>query len=204
MPQQPLEAEDEMHPAASLDLIQQMISAARNDHRENGGGWLFWGWLLFAASVASVIVMQAGVSGYLSWIWTGMLVAGLLVYFGGALIRPKREAVSTFVSDLLKKLSAGFFISLLSMVAASFIIDSHLGFGYYYILYAFWMFIQGSALRFKPLVVGAFVNWAAAIAIFLLADFYYTMVVSSVAVFIGYLIPGYLLRQQYKKGITVH
>lgn len=193
-----------MDPAASLDLIQKMIGTARNDHRESGSGWLFWGWLLFGASVASVVVMQLGKGGYLSWIWTGMLVAGLLVYFGTALLRPKKEKVKTYVSDLLHQLGTGFFVSLLSMVAASFIIESHLGFGYYYILYAFWMFIQGIALRFRPLVIGAVVNWAAAIAIFLIADFYYTMVISAVAVLVGYLIPGYLLRQQYKKSITLH
>jgi hypothetical protein len=205
MQQPPLPEEDsDMNPAASLDLIRHMISAARNDHRENGWGWLFWGWLLFGASVASVIVMQSGQRGYLSSIWTGMLVAGLLVYFGAAFLRPRKEVVRTFISDLLQKLGTGFFISLLTMVFASFIIESHLGFGYYYILYAFWMFIQGSALRFKPLLVGAFVNWMAAIAIFLIADFYFTMIISSVAVLVGYLIPGYLLRQQYKKSVTLH
>jgi hypothetical protein len=30
----------------SLQLIQQMIRVAKEDHRENGDGWLIWGWLL--------------------------------------------------------------------------------------------------------------------------------------------------------------
>ncbi|MEO5648203.1 MAG: hypothetical protein ABIQ56_07550, partial [Chitinophagaceae bacterium] len=70
---------------------------------------------------------------------------------------------------------------------------------YYYILYAFWMYIHGSAIRFKPLIIGAYVNWTAAIGIFLVKDFAIAMLISSVAILVGYLIPGYMLRSEYKR-----
>ena len=186
----------------SMGIIEEMISRARDEHRENGDGWLLWGWLLFAASVSSVVVIQLDQRNYMSWIWTIMLVAGLLLHFGIAFLRPRKEKVTTYISALLRRLGTGFFISLLSMVAASSITGSNHGFGYYYILYAFWMFIHGSAIRFRPLIIGAVVNWIAALAIFIVADFFYTMIISAVAVLIGYLIPGYLLRQQYNKTAT--
>jgi hypothetical protein len=186
----------------SLTLIEQMIASAKDDHRENGAGWLLWGWLLFGASVSSVILIELDSPQYISWVWTGILVVGLIIWVGLAVFRPKQRVVTTFVTELLHKLGLGFFISLLVMVAASFITMHHNAFGYYYILYAFWMFIQGSALRFKPLLIGAVVNWAAAIAIFLIDDFYYTMLISTVAVLVGYLVPGYMLRQQYNKSVT--
>jgi len=185
----------------SLGIIEQMIATAKDDHRENGDGWLLWGWLLFGASISSVVLMELNQRTYISWVWTGMLFIGLAIGLGLAFLRPKRRVVTTFVSELLQKIGTGFFISLFALVAASFITGHLSAFGYYYILYAFWMFIQGSALRFRPLIVGAVVNWTAAIAIFLINDFYFTMLISAVAILVGYLIPGYMLRRQYQKSV---
>ena len=67
--------------------------------------------------------------------------------------------------------------------------------------YAFWMYIHGNAIRFRPLIIGAYVNWLAAIVIFLLKDTAQVMIVSSVAVLIGYLIPGYMLQAEYRKKL---
>jgi hypothetical protein len=181
----------------SLNLIEQMIGAARNDHRDRGDGWLIWGWLLFGASVASIILMLLNLPRYVGPVWTGMLVAGSLFYFLFSARKKRRRVVRTYVEELLDKFGTGFFISLFTMVAAGFITRSNAAFGYYYILYAFWMFIQGSALRFRPLIVGAAVNWMAAILIFLSTGFLYTMIISATAILVGYLIPGFLLRRLY-------
>jgi Flp pilus assembly protein TadB len=199
--------EDKLNHRDSLGIIEQMIAAARNEHREKGDGWLLWGWLLLGASIASVALIELDLRGYISWVWTGMLVVGLLINFVLQLVCKKDERVTTYAAELLRKLSAGFFISLIVMVAASFLIGRHepratgYVFGYFYILYAFWMFIHGSAIRFRPLIFGAVVNWAAALLIFWLHNFYHTMIISSVAILLGYLIPGYMLRRQYKQSV---
>jgi Flp pilus assembly protein TadB len=184
----------------SLDIIQQMIQVAKEDHRETGEGWLIWGWLLFVTSLGSVLFSYTGLERYIGLLWWGMLIAGFLV---GVLTylweRKKNINVRTYVQELLDRSAAGFFISLLIMIAASMMSRVNFAFGYYYILYAFWMFIHGSAIRFRPLIIGAVVNWAAAIAIFIIEDFKYDMMVSAVAVLAGYLIPGYMLRSKYRK-----
>ena len=46
----------------SLALIEQMMGAARNELRENGMGWLIWGWLLFIASIISAVFMKTGLT----------------------------------------------------------------------------------------------------------------------------------------------
>jgi hypothetical protein len=48
-------------------------------------------------------------------------------------------------------------------------------------------------------MIGAAVNWAGAIAMFLNKDFKYDMLIMAGAVLIGYIIPGLLLWQKYKK-----
>jgi hypothetical protein len=94
------------------------------------------------------------------------------------------------------------------MIAGSNIIGNYLHeyghylFGFYFVLYAFWMYIHGSATGFKPLIAGAFFNWAAALGIFFLTDFRHIMIISAVAVLAGYIIPGYIQRHQYNKSVT--
>lgn len=193
----------------SLKIIEQMIKTAKNEHREKGEGWLLWGWLLFIASTLSAVLVQVRLSGYIGWVWAAM---GLLTFisFLWELRAKKTQAVKTYVEELLEKFSTGFSISLFAIIAATSIAanvnkdDSGqsiaFAFGYFFILYAFWMYIHGSAIRFKPLIIGAIVNWAAAIAIFIVKDFKYAMIISAIAVAVGYLIPGYMLRNLYKKS----
>lgn len=183
----------------SLQIIEQMIMAARNDHRENGAGWLNWGWLLFIASIASAVVVKLQLYGIISKIWLGVLVVGGSIELFIYLQKKEVPLVTSYVQELLKKFERGFFISLIVMIVASYISGRPSAFGYYYILYAFWMFIHGSAIRFKPLLIGAVINWVAALAIFWVNDFFYAMVISAAAILTGYLIPGYMLKSQFNK-----
>jgi Flp pilus assembly protein TadB len=187
----------------SLGIISQMIRTARDEHRETGEGWLIWGWLLFIASVLSIVFAQLQMGRYIGFTWSAMLAVGLAVYVFGHLRKQRVKKVKTYLEELLDKLGTAFFISLFLIIAAAAISGrQNFGFGYYYILYAFWMYIHGSAIRFKPLLVGAFVNWAAALAIFLITDFRYDMAVSAVAVLVGYLIPGYMLKAEYNRNYS--
>ena len=192
--------EDAITHEQSFGIIEQMIAAAKNEHREKGDGWLVWGWLLFISSLASAVCITMGYNNFVGWIWAAMAVTGVTLGFALSFKKKKKDLVVTYVQDLLIKLGAGFFISLFVMIAASYLTQSYYAFGYYYILYAFWMFIHGSAIHFRPLIFGAFINWAAALAIFLTKDnFLSVMIISSVAILAGYLIPGYMLRNQFKK-----
>ena len=192
--------DDQLSHRQSFGIIEKMILAAKNEHRKKGDGWLIWGWLLFAASVSSAVLMAIHKGEYIEYIWIGMLLIGLMINFALYQRIKRKNEVTSYVEELLKKFGIGFFISLFVIIAAGYISRNAGAFGYYYILYAFWMFIHGSAIRFRPLIVGAVVNWIAALAIFLMNDFFYVMIISSIAILIGYLVPGYLLRNQYHKN----
>lgn len=185
----------------SLSIISQMIRVARDDHRETGNGWLIWGWLLFLASVLSAFFSHYRLSTGISITWITMLIVGLVL--NAVFHIRRRKTVNTYIQDLIDKIATGFFISLFAIVASTFLSrNQNFSFGYYYILYAFWMYIHGSALHFKPLIVGAVINWAAAVAIFIIKDFQYDMIVSAIAVSAGYLVPGYMLKAEYKRTHT--
>ena len=182
-----------------FNIIAQMISRAKNEYRDNGESWLLWGWLLFIASTASAILVHVDQAKYIHSVWNVMGIL-VLIYFIHEITKKKKARVKTYVEEMLDKFGTGFFLSLITIIVASAIAGNGFAFGYYFILYAFWMYVYGSAIHFKPLIIGAFVNWAAAIIIFIINDFKYGMIVSAIAVLIGYLIPGYMLRNQYKKS----
>lgn len=184
----------------SLNIIAQMISQAKNEYRDNGAGWLLWGWLLFVASSASAVLMHFEQTKYIPWLWNIMGILVLIYFIYECSISKNPKKVKTYVEGMLDKFGVGFFLSLITIIIAGIIARNGFAFGYYFILYAFWMYVYGSAIHFKPLIIGAFVNWAAAIIIFIVNDFKYGMIVSAIAVLIGYLIPGYMLRNQYKKS----
>lgn len=190
----------------SLSLIEQMIASAKDEHNERGEGWLIWGWILFIVSILSSILLATHNNSYVGWVWTAVLPVGFIFYYFLHVRNRKRVLVKTYVSQLLDRIETGFFISLVVLIAGSNIIGyehqyGHYLFGYYFVLYAFWMFIHGSAVRFKPLIVGAYFNWAAAIAIFFLSNLTYIMLISAVAVLAGYIIPGYIQRSRYQKSV---
>jgi hypothetical protein len=51
------------------------------------------------------------------------------------------------------------------------------------------------------LIIGAVVNWIAAISMFVIHDFKYDMMISAIAVIAGFLIPGYMLQARNRKKI---
>jgi hypothetical protein len=186
----------------SLALINQMISKAKNEITDNGVGWLLWGAMIILASVSTYIIIEFNLDAdvFLGWNVFGLIAIPLMVY---NLIR-KNKAVKTktYVDDLLHMCDIGFavciFVVILSINIA---VDPNEGFGYFLMVYAFLMLMQGGAIRFRPLFIGAIINWAGSLAIFINDVFKYDMLITAAAVFIGYIIPGLMLRQQYRKRI---
>jgi hypothetical protein len=186
----------------SLEIISQMISKAKNDaSTENGVGWLLWGWMIFLASVATIVLIELKYHNLgMAWNIFGIIAILLLLY---SVFRPVRTArVRTYIDDLLRLFDIGFIVCLFVIIISINVTKNpNAGFGYFLMVYAFLMLIQGGALKFKPLIIGAVVNWIGAIAIFVNEDFKYDMVITAAAVFIGYIIPGFILRAQYKQRL---
>lgn len=196
--------------AEKLELIHQMINSARDEHNENGLGWIVWGIILFVASLGTYFMMEYQMKGSF-WLWNIVFPVGLVLIFISIIRRKKRQHKRslTYAQDLLERMGIGFFASLLAMIAGINLYffsgngSSDIEFwGFFYILYAFWMYIHGSALKFRPLIYGAVLNWIAGVAMFGIAEMKYEMLAGSVAILLGYLIPGYLLFVQSKQRKT--
>jgi len=184
----------------SLALINQMISKAKNEITDNGVGWLLWGGMIFLASMSTYFIIELGlnVNLYIGWNVFGLIAIPLMIY---QVIRQKRVLKTrTYVDELLYLFDIGFTVCIFVVIISINVgVPPSQGFGYFLMVYAFLMLIQGGVIRFKPLFIGAIINWTGAIAIFYVDQFKYDMLITAGAVFIGYIIPGLMLRRQYTK-----
>jgi hypothetical protein len=191
----------------SLRLIEQMIGRARAAEKDSGRGWIVWGWLLFMASMIHYAFIKAGINkGNLVWQVFGISAALLVLYeqfLRKYLVKPVAR-VKTYTNELVNKFGVAFFVSLAVMVYGNMQLDLNnagLNFGYLLLLYGFWMFIHGSAFRYRLLIVGAIVNWLGALAVFYFREKLGAeiLLVHAFCVAMGYLVPGHIALIKFGK-----
>jgi len=186
----------------SMLIIQQMINTAKHEQRDNGIGWIIWGWLLFVVSVLTYINLQANwFSTWYFWNSFGILSLLLLLY---STVRyfyfKKRVRAKTYTGELFSKLNFGFFISIaFIIIGINKGIDPLRGFPLLIGLYGFWILIYGTALDFRPSIIAAYVTWAFGITAFFVNTFDSVMLLHAAAVLFGYIIPGHIANSQFRK-----
>jgi hypothetical protein len=186
----------------SLQIIQQMIQSAKREQRDNGKGWILWGWMLFLASVLTVLNLHF--RWFQTWFfWNVFGIATFVIYPYEMIKRrfsKKARRVRTYTKDLFDKLNIGFFVSLMFIIIWINVKDAPAaGFSLLINLYAFWILIYGTALNFKPSIIGACITWAIGIGSLFVKTFEWVMIMHAVAVLFGYIIPGHLANLAFKK-----
>jgi hypothetical protein len=188
-----------------LAIIQQMINTAKKEQKDNGMGWIIWGWLLFLASVFTYINIKT--QWQKTWFFWNLFGALTLVVLLYQVIRysffRRKDKVRTYMKDLFEKLNVGFFIQLFFVILAMNLGVSPLkGFAILIGTYGFWILIYGALLDFKPSIIGAFVTWAFGIGALFAESFEQTMILHAAAVLFGYIIPGHIAYKEFKKLST--
>jgi hypothetical protein len=188
----------------SLQIIKRMIESAKQEQKDDGMGWIIWGWLLFGASVLSFINQYTfWVSDFFFWNIFGIASFLLLLFhIYNSVIKKKAHRFRTYTSVLFEQLNIGFFISLviiiLSMNTGN--VDPIQGFALLLTLYGFWILIYGATLNFKPSVIGAYFTWVCAVVSLYVVSFNWTMLLHAIAVMGGYIIPGHLANRIFSKS----
>ncbi len=186
----------------SLLLIQQMIQIAKKEQKDSGSGWILFGWLLFAASTVTYLnLIFHWVDTFLFWNILGIASLLLLLFtVCNSIFKRKKKQVKTYTSDLFEKLNTGFFIFLsLIIISMNAGLPPLKGFAILLSLYGFWMLIYGASMNFKPSITGAYITWALALAALFVNDFKWTMILHSVAILAGFIIPGYIAKKEFEK-----
>lgn len=179
----------------SLELIRDMMQKAQKDMYDSSSWYLLWGWLVCLASLSHYILLQTGYDKpWLAWL---LMPLGALL----SLLKGRRDnrlkSTRSAVSDVLMALLFSFLVCLIITLAFM----PKLGESTYpmvLLLYGIWLFVSGSALQFRPLKVGGVVNWGMAIAAFMV-DRENQLLVLALAVLLGYILPGHLLRRHFQR-----
>lgn len=187
----------------SLALIEQMIHTAKREQKDDGRGWILWGWLLFGASVFSLlnIWLQWNLNPF--FFWNGFSLLVIVLFIMEIILkgrRTERQRVKTYTSALYQHLNTGFFISLVLIIMSMNVgVPPLKGFALLLGLYGFWILIYGAVLNFKPSLVGAYITWAFAFTSLFMPSFTWVMVLHALAVCCGYIIPGHMAHYEFKK-----
>jgi len=180
-----------MNTAESLQIIQDMINAVKQDLGKNSFYFLLWGWLVLIASLGHYLLLNMEVE-YASIVWLLMPLGGVVTAIYGKK-QKKEEQANTYINEFMKYVIGSFGASLFIVL----IFQGILGLSTYpmvMVLYGILLFVSGGAIRFKPLMYGGIINW-----IFAIISFFFTfkiqLLLLAAAVLLGYIIPGYLLKK---------
>ncbi|MBS1599355.1 MAG: hypothetical protein JST75_14110 [Bacteroidetes bacterium] len=188
--------QENLSPEDSLQLIQSMIDKAKNTVADNSFYFLLWGWLVFSASIIQYILKVVLESPYHYLAWTLMFV-GMIVSTLYGVNQHKKRKVRTYVEEVLNYLWIGIFVSYILLG----FIFARLGwtncFPFYMMMYSIGTFVSGRALKFPPLVWGAIASWILAV-ISTFTSYDANILLSSLAILVSYIIPGYLLKNKYR------
>ena len=200
--------EKTLTPEESLQIIQKSISNSRKNMREGSFYYLLWGWALILSSLANYFLIRylIGQERYddimlMSLLaWGVFIIVAMIIQFVYQSRVSKRERVVTHLDRYITIvwITAGLLMGLMAFLSLK--LDAYptpfiLG------VTAMATAVSGLMLRFRPLVIGAVIFLAAAV----ISSFMRgtdQLLVFAVAMALGYLIPGYIIRS-LKNGDSV-
>lgn len=179
----------------SLSIILDMVNKAKANIEDSSFYYLFWGWLVFAASMLHYALLMADYEKpYLPWM---LMPIGGIITAAYSYKQGKKATSKSYIEDFMKYVLIAFLVTLLIVLFSM----SKLELNTYpmvMLIYGTWLFISGGALKFMPLIIGGIINWTLAIVAFYFA-FEMQLLILAFAVLFGYIIPGHLLKLHFKK-----
>jgi hypothetical protein len=182
----------------SLELIASMINKAKGRVNETGALYLLWGWLILICC----IIQFAGlhffnyINSYYIWLSTWILCIYQFFYLGK---RKNVTKVKTYTGEINGFVWLVFFICLMLFIfIGSYLKKYEMIDPAILVLYGMPTFLSGIILKFKPLIIGGICCWVLSIiSVFIIAD--YQLLLIAAAVIAAWIIPGYILIQNFKK-----
>lgn len=187
-------------PKDSLQLIDSMISQAKNRFTENGFLYLLWGWVVFVCAIFHFTAVKLNLFKKPELVW--MITWGVVIFQIIYLARVKKnEKVKTYSDGIIDAIWICFGICMfvLVIVLGRFNLWVYIN-SLVLLLYGIPTFLSGFVMRFTPLKLGGISCWLLAIASTFTEPVYYLLMIA-LAVLIAWIIPGYLLRKKFKNQL---
>lgn len=170
-----------------------MINKTKVNIRQGSFHLLFWGWLLTFCSLSDWLL--ANYSGYAHpyYVWF-LVLPGAFVSMIYGYVNGRKEKVHTYAGSLYMWTWIGFFIAatVLFIIQAK---NMETVTPYILLLAGLPTFLSGFIIKFKPLIFGGICFWIIAVLVGLSGPSFAPLG-TVVAMLIGYLIPGYMLKNR--------
>lgn len=189
--------EKELSPHQSLELIQTMINRARCRYADNSFYFLLWGWIVLIASSTHFYLLEFTdyPHPYIGW---SLNIIGVIA----AIIKSVRDGKRTVVTNYTDKVYGWLWLALGIGMFTILFNGEMLGWSivpFILLLVAIGTFVSGSMMRFRPLQIGGVVTWLLSIWAFQSTEAY-QMLMTAIAMLLGYLIPGYIMKYNTRKN----
>jgi hypothetical protein len=177
----------------SLRIITDMINKTKVSIRQGSFHLLFWGWLLIICSLSAWILERYTNYEHPYYVWL-LVIPGSFVSMIYGFVNGRKERVHTYANMLYMWTWIGFLITatVLFIVQAGSMENVT---PYILLLAGFPTFLSGFIIRFKPLIFGGICFWVVALLVHF-AGPHLAPLGTPVAMLIGYLIPGYMLKKR--------
>jgi hypothetical protein len=183
--------EKQMTAQESLELITAMIHEAKTGIRQKSFYFLLWGWVVTLGYLGGYVLVKTGYPHpYLVWFIT--VPAALLSFYYGFRIR-RKSGPATQLEAIMMWGWVAFAVTIVIFIIFGRELNYHLN-ALILAASAIPTFISGVVVRFRPLTLGAIAFWIAGFMCFLVS-YDWQMLIGAVAVTLGYLVPGYLLKR---------
>ncbi len=174
----------------SLEIITQMIETAKGNIRGSSFYFLFWGWVVIAGNLGHFYLLEFTDVAYPYAVWLITIPAWIISMLYGyrqSAVEKVKTYSDTLIMWLWLSLTIGIVILIFSGKFYDFISPTIL------LFVALPTFMTGLILKFRPLIYGGSSFWIFSVIAFSVEPSY-SLLVSAVAIAVGYLIPGYKLR----------
>ena len=224
-----MEQEKKLTEKESLQLITEMIQKAKGSFHESGASAILWGTVVAFCGLVSFAEKQWNFSiGFDIWL---LILLAIIPQIYITFREKKKKLVKTYQQSATDNIWVVYAISLAAVVLYQNIVpavsdklmlsdgmqllqknlqtgevkDFHFFIpgmsSVYLIIYAFPTIATGLVNKFKPMIYGAMVCYGLFI-ISLYTPFKYDMLLMGLAGIVNWLIPGFILRKRYLKGIA--
>lgn len=187
-----MSTENELSPKQSLDVITSMIQQAKGNMQKNSFYFLLWGWTIVIANLGVYLLLTFTTVENPFYVYSITFISAIVSLIYG-FRQGKSAGVSTHLDNIYKWLWIGLAVTIFTFWFFGYKIGWQLN-PIIIVLCAVPTFVSGIMLKFKPLVFGGVAFWVLGAITFTLS-FENQFLLAAIAVVVGYLIPGYLLKR---------
>jgi hypothetical protein len=192
--------ENNLTPEESLTIISKAISNVKMNFKEASMIFLLWGWILTLASFSNFIILKIlhskeayqlmGVYSLGNWL-VFALIGFIILFFMNRKINKDKKVYSHlegYIKNLWIVIATSFFIATLVCIKLEIAPPPIM-----LLIAGIATTTTGLLIKFKPVIIGGMAFFICSIATTFVSNEYIALIVG-LAIIVGYLIPGYLLK----------